>query len=381
MSQGLPEVTAALPPMYNQWIVDILSQPIPNETKATCMDCPMCTPQNRTTAAHDVVFNAKTKCCTYHPDLPNFLVGKILKDTQSSSDEGPNRLRSRLRAPAVIRPQGVFPSLQEAAKNWLWNPGFGHDESMLCPYFLQEQGGVCGIWMHRNARCATWYCKHTRGAIGLGFWRTLKELLTAVEQHLSIWCVHSLEAGSLRFRELFPPPGIPNLELFQQQQAFYHRTSLPRDMISDAEAFHLKHEMWGPWLGREALFFRECSSAVASLDWAQVAAIGKEFLVHHADRLRQAFSAMVSGQIPSVLKPASYRSAALSPGMVRVWGYSFYDPLDLSADVLDALLYFDGRTTESAIAWIAENTNVQLTKELVRKLCDYGILEASRDNT
>lgn len=358
-----------LPPLYARWIDELLHKPIPEETKATCLDCAMC---HSVTPSQDVVFNPNTKCCTYHPDLPNFLAGSILADTNAAAQAGRNRLLSRLTGTAVLRPQGVFPSLEEGARYTLWNPDFGQFEGMLCPYFLED--GLCSIWQHRNARCSTWFCKHVRGATGRDFWRALKELLAAVEQHVSTWCVHLLDAGSPSFRELFPPPGVPNLELFQRQQDFFYRTALPSDHISTSEAAELRVQMWGRWLGKEQAFYLESSAAVSQMDWEQVAAIGGESLVQHSLRLVQAFAALLNEDIGQSLKAGAYRMIPLNETMVRVWAYSNYDPVDLPESAIRALVYFDGRSTGEVITR-ARDAGISLTSALVRTMCDYGILQ------
>ena len=152
-------------PLYAQWIDDLLKAPLAEESKATCRDCPMCGSTESPELA-GVRFRADTKCCTYHPGIPNFLAGAILADDDLFAREGQKRLRMRMQGAASLRPQGIFPSLAESAKYTLLNPGFGNDPSMLCPYYISETGGLCGIWKHRNSRCATWFCKHERGAVG-----------------------------------------------------------------------------------------------------------------------------------------------------------------------------------------------------------------------
>ena len=367
-----PELVSPLPPLFAGWIGEILQQPVPEEARATCLDCAMCNRDQREPAAQEVFFNPNTKCCTYHPDLPNFLAGRILADNSPAMQEGRRRLLSRLSGPAVVRPQGVFPSLEEGARHTVLNPNFGHDETMLCPYFLED--GLCGIWQHRNARCSTWFCKHTRGSVGRDFWRTLKTFLAAVEQHLAAWCIHRLEAGTNSFRELFPPPGAPDLELFQRQQTFFYRSALPSDWISRPEAEELKRMMWGRWLDREPLFFQECSSAVSGLDWGQVAAIGGHALRHGEAALQEAFATWLNDEVPPVLEAASYRMIPLDDNVVRVWAYSNYDPVDLPKSAIEALQHFDGRSTDDAIS-CAAGGNPPLSRDLVRTMCDFGILK------
>ncbi|HYL82493.1 MAG TPA: hypothetical protein VEU07_16870, partial [Candidatus Acidoferrum sp.] len=68
-----------LPPLYGRWMDDLLPGPIPRETAATCDDCAMW-PGPGDQPRSDFFFLPETKCCTYIPTLPNYLVGRILED-------------------------------------------------------------------------------------------------------------------------------------------------------------------------------------------------------------------------------------------------------------------------------------------------------------
>src|SRR5687767_8577752 len=76
LHRALPLATEVepMPRLFEKWLSQAFKSPIPRESKAHCADCPMCGAE----AAER--FNPSTKCCTYVPDLPNFLVGAILSD-------------------------------------------------------------------------------------------------------------------------------------------------------------------------------------------------------------------------------------------------------------------------------------------------------------
>src|SRR5437762_124874 len=67
--------------------------------------------------------------------------------------------------------------------------GFGRAKTLRCPHYRADAGGACGIWRHRNAVCATWFCKHVRGGTGQRFWRSLEQLLSIAERELSRYCL------------------------------------------------------------------------------------------------------------------------------------------------------------------------------------------------
>src|SRR5207253_3996635 len=90
-------------------------------------------------------------------------------------------------------PRGLHPS---AVWRLLYQEGggggFGRAQALLCPYYDNE-GGLCGIWRNRQSTCATWFCKHVRGAVGQRFWNALHALLAAVEDDLAGWCLVELD--------------------------------------------------------------------------------------------------------------------------------------------------------------------------------------------
>src|SRR5688572_24165300 len=103
---------------------------IPDETRATCSDCPMCkTPEPVT--ERDRVFLQSTKCCTYSPVLPNFLVGGILLDEDAGFAEG--KALFQREAPLLwLSPGGIEPHWQYW---WHYNNHlFGESQTLRCPY-------------------------------------------------------------------------------------------------------------------------------------------------------------------------------------------------------------------------------------------------------
>ena len=72
-----------LPKIYEPMLPAIFGKPIPVEQYADCMNCHMCKPND---AVKDVrTFSEKTKCCTFKPIIPNYLVGAILNDTDNQT--------------------------------------------------------------------------------------------------------------------------------------------------------------------------------------------------------------------------------------------------------------------------------------------------------
>ena len=163
MKRRLPTVAPSpLPPLYAAWMEELLTGPLPIEEHATCSDCAMTMPAGG--ASGEGSFDSATKCCTYQPRLPNFLLGRIL-----GGPRGPGRtsVEKRIAAQLGVTPLGIArPPVYGAIFGAAMPGGFGRTPSLLCPHYVDEGGGLCGIWQNRNATCSTWYCKHVRGSVG-----------------------------------------------------------------------------------------------------------------------------------------------------------------------------------------------------------------------
>src|SRR4051812_46370615 len=199
--------TGTLPPLYARWMREFLGGPIPEETKATCHDCAMCAKpgQAATPQLQMLLFNPKSKCCTYMPDLPNFLVGRILDEPNPDFVPGRASVITRLENKAGV---GLLGMNHTRAFDVLYNYGtsqgaFGRSQTLRCPYYI-EDGGLCGVWKHRNSVCTTWFCKHNRGAVGMVFWQSIQQLLSQVEEGLARWCILQLNPGLEALQGLYP---------------------------------------------------------------------------------------------------------------------------------------------------------------------------------
>ena len=183
--------SSPLPPLYAAWVDDLLDGAIPPETEATCDNCVMCESQSGDASpplTGDRWFDLGTKCCTYVPLLPNDLVGRILLNDNPEMAPGVDSTRRRIEEGLAVTPLGLGRGT-EFQVIYKSNPGevFGRHAGLQCPH--QRGDGMCGIWLHRNSVCATWFCKHSRGAAGIQFWSAILQLIEVVERDLTVWCV------------------------------------------------------------------------------------------------------------------------------------------------------------------------------------------------
>ncbi|MCI0416132.1 hypothetical protein L0222_25440 [bacterium] len=299
------------PALYVSWMEQLLDgRPVPDEPRATCSDCSMCKLPEQITA-RDRVFNPSTKCCSYIPILPNFLVGGILSDEDPQFAEG-KALFQREGETLMVTPAGVQPP-------WFYwwhylDKAFGEAEHLRCPYYIDRDGGLCGIWRYRNSRCSTWFCKYERGVFGLDFWTTLSDLLGSVEKKLSDWCVRELDVR------------IPEQE------------GRPRQAV------------WGNWTGREQEFYKQCFQKVSGLNWAEVLELsGTEASALAVDVLKRFQKLVDVPPMPDHLKPGNFTSEDLGNHAVRVWGYRSFDPVDLPEPVFEQIKNGDWKGLEPSL--------------------------------
>ena len=292
------KVTKVLPSLFARWIGEWLTDPVPHESHATCDRCVMCAPDGQT-GTERIFFDRAIKCCTYLPNIPNFLAGRILTDDGDDLARGRATIDQRITAGVAVTPFGLgipapYQLLYRNAQDF-----FGRAEGLRCPHYLAE-GGRCGIWRHREATCATWFCKHEHGATGQTFWAATRELLRGVEHDLARWCVFALVHDDRMLAALAVADQAP------ERLDAYALDSLPNP---DAH-----RELWGAWAGREREFFVEAARLVDPLQWNDVLEICGPAVRIQAAAVRARHRELIDRRIPN--DPAS-RSLSSDSGIAR----------------------------------------------------------------
>jgi len=326
--------------MGARWLHSLLGGPIPTERRATCSDCAMTAPDPFPGASP---FDPETKCCTFFPNLASFQVGGLLSDDDPSVASGRATVAARIAEGLNTTPFGVG---RPAIFTEIYTPGssFGQAKALRCPYYI-EDGGLCGIWRHRESTCATWFCKHERGRIGFDFWRATRLLFQAVEQRLAFVLAEEL--------------GVDREALLALERA-------PFQLCRDEDAGHYA-AMWGPWAGREHEYFVETARRAEPLAWTDVRARCGEVLDEPAREFEAALAFLRNDQpLPEFTRVVMHEPISASGTRVRLRTYSEYDPLDLPAKVSAALPLLDDRP----VAEVPE-----IDAELLRRLIDYGVVE------
>lgn len=352
--------------MYAAWVEEALGGPIPRETETDCRNCVMAGEAGESPQKGIVFFDTVTRCCTYLPDLPNFLVGRILSDGDAASSAGRASVERRIKAGAAVSPLGLgWPALF----NLLYSNqrGFGRSRTLRCPHHLD--GGACGIWANRMSICATWFCKHARGAIGHRFWDALQQLLRHVEIELERWCMIQAGVQAETIDALFPCLRVAKpVETLDAHQL---------DGTVDKEAYA---KLWGRWLGREGEFYRRAAELVSTLRWGDVLDVCGPTVPLLAELVRERYREHGRRRVPPRLRVGNFNVVNSGLESTLVVSYSGFDPLRLPRALVEVLPYFDGGRVHDVLRALADSRRLRLQPALIRKLVDFGILE-SPDNS
>ena len=356
---------SVLPPLYARWIDDLLGAPIEPETHATCADCAMGAPVKEPPDPEAVYFNPRVKCCTFVPALPNFLVGRILRDRTRANARGRASVEARIAAGVRVTPLGLGRVPAQETPDAV----FGQDEAFVCPHFVRKGGGTCSIWRHREAVCTTFFCKFVRGAVGASFWSALRRLLEAIEQALAWQCVETLDVGAATVSLLLGAAGDARHDTVALRQ---DGTYAPADLRA----------IWGRWAGRERAFYEAAAGIVESLSWREILERAGPQVRLRAALVREAHARLRAPAIPEgPLRRSPFVTTTLDPTTVRLTTYSGMDPITMPRALFDALVHFDGRAAAPAILAIEAEQGLRIDADVVGRLVDFEVLVPAPEAT
>ena len=270
---------------------ELASLSFPDEPLATCASCAMKPRPGIPEGPSHPTFTASARCCTYHPDLPSFLVGRALR----RGGPGAERMRLRLRDPDGVSALGVRAGAALRARYRARSEHeYGRATELTCPFWVAGELG-CSIHADREAVCRTWHCKLAGGAAAYAAWMALKRLLGCIEETLARQCAADGEP---------PEPG------------------------ADAQA-------WASW-------FTWCADHVDGLGPERLSALRGPRLVELIDATRARVAAR-DAPMPAVVMPALRNWAVQEHGVVLI-GWSMFDPVQAPSWIFALLSRLDGRT-------------------------------------
>jgi len=361
----MPSILDTLPAIYRTLFPSFFQSSVPVEEKATCSACAMCEANNplpvESVDGVNRFFRPDTKCCTYHPRLPNYLVGAILADEDPAMAEGRRRIQEKISRGVAMNPQWIK---APALYNLLYSnarQAFGRTEALRCPYYKAE-GGLCTIWRYREAVCSTYYCKYVAGADGRKFWMTLKTWLTLAEIQLSRYAVLQL---------------LPDYVLLGKDKADNASTPLSVEDLDDRRLPDKEYaQLWGQWAGREAEFYRACFESVRKLSAEEFDnLLGLDGIVEQAI-LKRNHEAAVAPRLPRVLKfNPSTTVQWLPDGSIALASYSEFDAVALPGAAYALLVEFTGKEPVEAVRKrLREEKQADLHDDILIELFRHRIL-------
>lgn len=344
---------AKLSALYTPWLTEIAQGPIPEETIATCGNCPMLAPAGSPLTSE--YFHNETKCCAYQPSIPNFLIGMTLSDPDPLLNDAKETIRKQIENknvayPSGIKSSGYFNTLYEHTANV-----FGRAPALKCHHYTSD--GRCSIWKYRCSVCVTWFCKHRRGMIGYNFWDKLQRLLDQVEDDLSFWCLGELGAGENEIAK--NESGKMSLDLVSLGGS------------SDATRYR---DLWGKWHGKEVELYKNSANLVMPLKWSEVLSICGPKVRILAELTKKAADNLRSFSIPERLSLKEFNVGKLLGDKLQIITYNNYNPLAISSRLLPTLRFFDGRKTSDALEAIQNELGLQISNELLQMMIDHNIL-------
>lgn len=273
-----------LSPIYHKLLPEnVLNIEIPNERFADCMDCYHCHNANNT--SHSI------KCCSYHPILPNYMVGAILNDKSPEMAEGKKRIIKKIKGRIGVTPYGIIPPTEHQV---LYNKYIKKSKGELakskelanalqCAY--QSEESLCTIWKYRTELCSTYHCASTSGQIGQIFWRRAFQYLTSMEQKLSLYALQEMgyAARAIQTKRLNP-------------------ITLGLDNADGTFNEPIYQELWKQWEGKEVVFFEKCFQSIKKIDQKKVIALSGIEESINITQLSQQAEKMLQNEIPDFLK-------------------------------------------------------------------------------
>lgn len=176
----------ALPEFYKHWI----QTPSPEDGESfDCKACFMLKPKGYTRDLGP--FKQELKCCTFHPFLPAFTLGRLLLaeiESGLKSECSSQALEMYFRS-SRLSPLGAFPR----------KPGSsvcetGRHMKAACAFLSKDGNALCTIRDFRPSTCAGYVCRSKSGAAGLRQWRDWESKIKEFE-----WTLAHLAAFELGF--------------------------------------------------------------------------------------------------------------------------------------------------------------------------------------
>jgi hypothetical protein len=352
------------PDFYKTFLPRFFENDSPEETAAKCSDCSMM--YTEPGLPESVCFSPDTKCCTYYPNLPNYMVGALLANADATLNSGRAHIRQIIEKGIAVKPHGIMRPAKFQLLHKSSHDFFGRSSSLVCPCFDAVKG-MCTLWPFHSAVCNTWFCKHSAGEDGHLFWLSLRNYMLHVEKTLELYTLR--EAG-------FDTSEI----LFQGKDVHALSAREIDEKRPDEKTY--KH-LWGKWVGREEEFYEETYLTVRQLNrrrFQNLSGIAGGILLGDVIKRRQI---IMKPKLPAYLKRNPHlRVEKTGEDEYTLISYSVFDPIRISGRIYRIIDFFNGKTSTNKVCReILNKTKTEPSLDLVLSLYQLRVLMENNTGT
>jgi len=206
----------------------------PTARESTCGNCPKIVTEK---------YLPDTRCCTYNPRVPNYLLGLALENKETAA-----AVRQLIKE-GFATPEGMHQTPVQTRISLDQHIGerFGKAKDIVCR-FLDLDSGMCQQYLYRNSVCASFFCINNHGEAGRDFWERVQALAGQVETSLSQWAMSQAGLDAQSYFDRYDDFSVQIADYSQDD-----RESWSKEFLNN---------IWGEWYGREEQFYLECAEAV-----------------------------------------------------------------------------------------------------------------------
>jgi len=271
-----------LSPIYKKILPKEVAQiELPEERFAQCSNCHHCHNQKN--------FRFATKCCDYHPRLPNYIIGAILSDTDANLTAGRERILTKIKNKRGVTPYGILAPLDYHQKFQANRKKKGQHSSqeeftaLKCPYLTTD--GLCSIYKYRSDICPVFYCMSSSGAEGSKFWNLAYQYMLDIERKLTIYALQEI--------------GYPITAIQTGPLSPIHFKIEDKSGAINEKNYQ---KLWKIWAGKEIEFYKICYNQIEQLTCKKIKELTGIESTIMAQKLSDLALKMHQTQIPDFLK-------------------------------------------------------------------------------
>jgi hypothetical protein len=312
--------------IYHSLIPDLLEIEMPEEKWADCLNCHLC--------ANPTPERLDTKCCDYHPSLPNYVIGAILSD-KSAALKGPQTIiRDKIAQKKGVTPFGIAPSIaykkalkEDRADKKRKNRTTEHSRSLLCPFF---DTGMCTIHKYRADVCGSFFCYSVSSAEGKQLSNKVQSFSKNLDHKLSLHITHQLRPDL---------NDLVGIDLLKDTSSLIENENNSIDNNYES--------LWSEWINREEDYYKQCYRMIQSLSPQNVNDILGTFLTNSTEEIQRATELAYDKITPTKL--------FFNEKKYQVWLEDRGMPISDNSLEKHLLMSFDGKRSSQAIVMKAKD--------------------------